>query len=144
MTTKEHHPCPRIVNCCDFMARYKCVDHTMHNQSLPIGYEPIHPFIYQSTACMSVDGCMHPSIHTSIHPSTHPSTDRPTVGNQRRRPLTGSRYDITHISARIYDSNETPKAMPMFSESENMVLYSGSYNTLCLTCVNCTHVACST
>ena len=43
--------------------------------------------------------------------------DYPTcglVGNQRWRPLTGSRYDITYTSACIHHSNETPTVMPMF------------------------------
>ena len=39
------------------------------------------------------------------------------VGNQRWRPLTGSRNDITYISASIHDSNEISTAMPVFSGS---------------------------
>jgi len=37
--------------------------------------------------------------------------------NQRRLPLTGSRYEITYISASIHDSNEIPTAIPMFLRS---------------------------
>jgi len=33
---------------------------------------------------------------------------------QRWRPLTGSRYEITYISARIHDSNEISTATPTF------------------------------
>ena len=39
------------------------------------------------------------------------------VGNQRWRPLTGSRKDITHISAYIHGSNKLLTAIPMFSGS---------------------------
>jgi len=38
---------------------------------------------------------------------------------QRWRPLTGSRKDITYISARIHDSNGIPNATPMFPGSGN-------------------------
>jgi len=41
------------------------------------------------------------------------------VVNQRWRPLTGSRWDTIHISARIRDSNEIPTASPMFLGSGN-------------------------
>jgi len=41
------------------------------------------------------------------------------VGYQRWRPLTGSRQQITYISARIHDSNGIPKATPMFPGSGN-------------------------
>jgi len=39
------------------------------------------------------------------------------VGNQRWSTLTGSRYEITYISARTRDSNEIPKAIFKFSDS---------------------------
>ena len=39
------------------------------------------------------------------------------VENQRWWSKTGSRYDITHISACIHDRNEIPTAIPMFSGS---------------------------
>ena len=39
--------------------------------------------------------------------------------NQRWQPVTVSRYDITHISACMHDSNEIPTAIPMFSGSDN-------------------------
>ena len=42
------------------------------------------------------------------------------AGNQRRRPLTGSRYDITYISDSIHDSNEIVTAILMLSGSGNM------------------------
>jgi len=32
-------------------------------------------------------------------------------------PISGSRYEITHISASIHDRNEIPTAIPMFSRS---------------------------
>jgi len=38
---------------------------------------------------------------------------------QRWRPLTGSRYEITHITARIHDSNKISTATPTFSRSSN-------------------------
>jgi len=41
------------------------------------------------------------------------------VLNQRCRPLTGSVYDFTYISARIHDSNEIPTAKPMIPWSGN-------------------------
>jgi len=40
-----------------------------------------------------------------------------SVRNQRWLPLTGSRYEITQISASIHDRNEIPTAIPMFSRS---------------------------
>jgi len=39
------------------------------------------------------------------------------VRNQRWRPVTGSEYGITFISACIHDSNEIPRAILMFSKS---------------------------
>jgi len=39
--------------------------------------------------------------------------------NQRWLPITGSRYEITHISAYIHERNEIPMAIPMFSRSGN-------------------------
>jgi len=38
---------------------------------------------------------------------------------QRWRPLTGCRYEITYISARIHDSNEISTSTPTFSRSSN-------------------------
>jgi len=43
------------------------------------------------------------------------------VVNQRWRPLTGNRYEITYISARIHDSNDISTATPIFSRSSNSV-----------------------
>jgi len=40
---------------------------------------------------------------------------------QRWRPLTGSRYAVTYISARIHDSIEISTATPTFSRSSNSV-----------------------
>jgi len=40
---------------------------------------------------------------------------------QRWRPLTASRYEITHISARIHDGNEISTATPTFLRSCNSV-----------------------
>ena len=48
--------------------------------------------------------------------------DCPTCGfvrNQRWRPLTGSRNDITHISACMHYHNESPTTISMFSGSGN-------------------------
>ena len=39
--------------------------------------------------------------------------------NSKWRPLTGSRFEIRYISARIHDSNEIPTAMHMFSGPGN-------------------------
>ena len=41
------------------------------------------------------------------------------VGNQRWRPITGSRNDITQIWASMHDRNEIPTAISMFSGSGN-------------------------
>ena len=41
------------------------------------------------------------------------------VGNQRWRPFTGSRNDITYISACVHDSNEILTTIPMFLELSN-------------------------
>jgi len=43
------------------------------------------------------------------------------VVNQRWRPLTGSRYEITYISARTDDSNEISTATPTFLRFSNSV-----------------------
>jgi len=43
------------------------------------------------------------------------------VVNQRWRPLTGSWYEITYISARAYDSNQMWTAIPTFLRSSNSV-----------------------
>jgi len=43
------------------------------------------------------------------------------VVNQRWRPLTGSLYEITYISARTHDSNGISTANPTFSRSRNSV-----------------------
>jgi len=42
--------------------------------------------------------------------------------NQRWLPLTGSRYEITYISACIHNSNEIPTAIPMFSTLGNTII----------------------
>jgi len=42
------------------------------------------------------------------------------VVKQTGWPLTGSRWDITYITARIYDSNEIPMAIPMCPGSGNV------------------------
>jgi len=44
------------------------------------------------------------------------------VVNQRWRPLTGSRYEITYISARTDDSNEISTATPTFVRFSNSVV----------------------
>jgi len=54
------------------------------------------------------------------------------VGNQRWRPLTGSRQEITYISARIHDSNVIPTATPMFSGSCNTDRLLHGNTVLCL------------
>jgi len=41
--------------------------------------------------------------------------------NQRWRPFTGSRYEITYISALIHDSNEISTSTPTFSRTSNSV-----------------------
>jgi len=41
--------------------------------------------------------------------------------NQRWLTLTGSRYEITYISASIHDINEISTAVPMFSTSGNTI-----------------------
>jgi len=43
------------------------------------------------------------------------------VVNQGWRQLTGSRYEITYISARTHDSNEISTATPTFWRSSNSV-----------------------
>jgi len=43
------------------------------------------------------------------------------VVSQRWRPLTGSRYEITYISARTDDNNEISTANPTFSRFSNSV-----------------------
>jgi len=43
------------------------------------------------------------------------------VANQRWRPLTGSRYEITYISTSTHDSNEISTATPTFPRSSNSV-----------------------
>jgi len=43
------------------------------------------------------------------------------VVNQSWRPLIGSRYEITYISARTHDSNEISTATLTFSRSSNSV-----------------------
>jgi len=43
-----------------------------------------------------------------------------TIGNQRWRPVAGSEYNITYVSACKHDGNEIPTAMTMRSESGNI------------------------
>ena len=56
------------------------------------------------------------------------------VGNQRWRPMTGSRQELTYISARIHNSNESQKAIPMFSESDNTERLVGKLSDVWLYC----------
>ena len=49
--------------------------------------------------------------------------------NRRWRPLTGRKYDITFISARVHDGNANPTAIP---DIENMGIAVG---ILLLTCI---------
>jgi len=53
------------------------------------------------------------------------------VVNQRWRPLTGGRYEIMYISARIHDSNEIPTVTPMFPGSGNTDRLLGILSYVC-------------
>jgi len=51
--------------------------------------------------------------------------------NQRWWPGTGSRYEITYVSACTHDSNKLPIAMPMFSMSSNTSAWTDLNTAVC-------------